>query len=158
MTEHEDQFPLDTSGMNPEEISAQYAAAFSEALESTGLVQVVEIKTMVQQFHILARLKNPKRERDLIYGPIEQMLRNCQDKGVLFFGKEYLLKDGGLVYGWVFSVGAEDFEDVVPTLCDTVTYREKTKVDVMEMPMLGRSTPQSSDATGGRGWQPTRGG
>jgi hypothetical protein len=154
---HDGQFPLDITGLSPEEISAKYAAVFSEALESTGLVQVVEIKTMVQQFHILARLKNPKRERDLIYGPIEQMLRNGQDRAVLFFGKEYLLKDDNLVYGWVFSVGAEDFEDIIPVLCDTITYREKPKLDVMEMPMLGKPTPQSSDATRGRGWSPVGG-
>ena len=154
---HEDQFPLDTTGLSPEEISARYAETFSRALESTELVQVVEIKTMVQQFHILARLKNPKRERDLIYGPIEQMLRNAQDRGVLFFGKEYLLKDDNLVYGWVFSVGAEDFEDVIPILCETITYREKPRVDVMEMPMLGKPTPMSTDATKGRGWSPVGG-
>lgn len=152
-----EEFPLDTTGLSPEEISAKYASVFAQALESTGLIQVVEIKTMVQQFHILARLRNPKRERDLIYGPIEQMLRNGYDKGVLFFGKEYLLKEGELAYAWVFSVGAEDFEDVIPTLCDTIAYREKPKLDVMEMPMLGKSTPMSSESTRGRGWTPVGG-
>ena len=143
--------------MDPLEVSEYWSGIFQDALESTNLVEIVEPKVAMNHFHLLGRVR-PENERKLVHGPINDMLNAIQKGDEGFFGKVYFKRSGKLKYAWVFSVGSDDLEALVGRLLEALDdHRPRAKkIDVLESPLLGPSTPQSGANPKGKGAAPVK--
>jgi hypothetical protein len=133
--------------MSPKDVAEHYAGLFANALESTGLIDVVEIKAARNQAHVLARVKR-EHERQMVHGPLYAMQLATIGRPIeLFTGKVFFVKPNDpkrkLKYAWTFTVAAEDLPEAVNLLTDAVDLRdEDERLDIMEAPMPGKPQPQ----------------
>ena len=137
---------MPTVDLGPQDIAAKLAERLKNSLEATDCVLIIETKVAVNQLHLLARVKKDT-ERDLIYGPVKEMLKVVKKGEDFFFGKSYFMRNNKLKYAWVFSVGAMDIEAMVSRLIDAIgsaTRRSMPKVDIMDIPLLGQQAPIST--------------
>ena len=140
--------------MSPEQKTAHYAQIAAAALERTGVIEIVEVSAnLVNQIHIMGRVKQ-EHERKVAHEIVNRvLLRAEQNPETLecFLGKQFLRKNGKLCYAWVFSYGSKNIVEATHLFCDSVT-EVSPKREVLEAPLMGAGTPQSSG--GGKGARP----
>lgn len=147
---------------SPIEHAEQLARILADALESTGLIEIIEPKAAVNTIHLMARVQR-QHERDVIHTIARNMLQSVAAHEEIYIGKSFFLRNGKMRYAWVFSVASDNLEDLVDVLVASIEesyddHEEEAtlkKVDVMEAPLLGPRTPQSSSYPGARGASPT---
>lgn len=149
---------FDAPDLTPEEVTEHYAGVVANILEGTNLIEVREIQAnMVNQIHLLARVKE-KDARTVAQLVVKSILFAVEASDVdAFIGKQYLIKEGDLVYAWVFSFthpsNIKKVADVVSAAIDKAIPTKK--VDVLEAPLLGSGPPQST-GVGIKGARPVR--
>ena len=148
----EDVLPSRSSDESPEEYARRQAHVLKQALERTKLVEIKEVQVMVNQVHLLGRVKT-ENEPKLIRGPIKAMwLRSNinKKKENLTTSKSYFGVNDDLKYGWTFSAGSDNLEDLVGRLCSALDDSDiEAKVELEEAVLLGPATPAGS-VTGGK--------
>ena len=127
------------------------AKMMANALEVTRLIEVVEVQAGVGKVHLLGRVKmeNERVFMDKVVDPILDAFFDCNADG--FVGKQFFKKKKGgpKKYGWVISFGSENLRDVANTICMAVE-ESVPRLEVMEAPLVGPSTPQSGGQRSGR--------
>lgn len=138
---------FDPDNVSPQEYAEHLGGIVANTLENTRLVEIVEVSAAAGQVHLLGRVKQ-ENERTLVHEVIDSILRQADDIGELFIGKQYFLRDKKLVYGWVFSYGANDLKEATRMVCDAIN-EAVPPMEVLESPLVGPGTPAGS--IGGRG-------
>jgi hypothetical protein len=154
----------DLSVFEAPEITAQEytehtAGVIANFLEATGLVEVREIQAnLVNQVHLLCRVKDANA-RTVAQKLVKAILVRAEVDGKIeaFIGKQFILKDGKLLYAWVFSFACEDLKRMAQVVCDAIEEAvPKRKIEVVESPLMGPGTPRSY-GPGSRGASPLKG-
>jgi hypothetical protein len=141
--------------LSDEDYTEHTAGQTANALQSTKLFEVVEVKTGIGQIHLLGRVKqdNERAFLDKVVVPILKVLEKYDGH----ICKQFLLKNGDLKYAWSVSFAAEDIRAVAHEVCNAIA-AAVPKLQVMEAPLVGPSTPQGAGPRGGRkGASPIRG-
>ena len=139
--------------LGPRDVAERLAQKFAEALESTHLLDVVEIRAQTNHVNILARVSKGK-EKQMIHGPAKAMLLATLGKRIeIFIGKTFFVKKNRkLMYAWAFTVASDDLAGAINLLCDVLEDSDDAGgIDVMEAPLMGRGTPLGSLAVTGSG-------
>lgn len=138
----------EAAGEDQSELAERYAQIFARALESTGFVQIVEVKAAVGQIHLRGRVKRDD-EGVLISRALKPMmstLNKAFGPQSHFFGKHYFLREKPTgeeesVYAWIFSLGDQRLREVVELACERLEDLAPPRREVTEVPLLGPSTP-----------------
>jgi len=141
---------FDAPEISPEEHAEHWAGIFANALTSTKLIGIVEVKSGVGQVHVMGRVRRD-RERvflEKVITPILRLFDRLED-GHGFLGKQFLLKDGEVKYAWVISFTSHALKDTVTQVCRCFE-SAIPRLEVTEAPLLGPSTPQSGGRKSGR--------
>jgi hypothetical protein len=136
--------------LSPEDEGKHYADLLASAMESTGLVEIVETKVSVGQIHFMCRVQK-KNEKEFAYSVLKPTLLAARGSFDLFTGKQFFIKKGTdeMVFGWVFAVGSMDLTEAVRTI-STILEVAAPQVMVTEAPLMGPPTPSGSVGKGGR--------
>jgi len=127
----------------------------ANALQATNLFEIVELKAGVIQFHIMGRVRKDN-EKNVILKIVKPILGAVSDSVDIFMGKQYILKNGNVVYAWVLSVSSQEIKKAAYTICEVLS-DSIPKFEVMESPLLGAPTPQTNGyQSGKRGAAPVR--
>lgn len=134
--------------LSPIETSAYWAGIFKDALESTKLVEIVESEHALNQIHLSGRVRS-ENEGKIVHGPISKMLDVVGPRGG-FFGKAYFKRKDQLRYAWVFSLASDDLEGLIKRILEALEefIEVAPKIDIMESPLLGPSTPMGEVSAG----------
>jgi hypothetical protein len=149
--EHEqaDLSEFDAPELSPQDYASHTCGMTANAFASTGLFEVVEEQAAPGQVHLLGRVKQEKERSfvELVVHPVLQAFVEQNIKG--FIGKQFMIKNGKLRYGWVVSFSAKDVRQAANHICGAFENLIPRR-EVMEAPLLGGSTPQSGGLTTGR--------
>jgi hypothetical protein len=139
---------FDAPNLSPQDYAEHTAQVIARILESTGLIEIVEVHASVGQVHLLGRVKaeNEKRYVDTVVKNSLLAMRKVCDG---FIGKQYLLREDRMVFGWVFSFGSEDLKRAAQAVADALDTLVPRR-EVMEAPLIGPPSPQSGGQTSGR--------
>jgi hypothetical protein len=156
---------FDAPDLTPEEMTKHTAGIIANALEETGLIEVREVQVnMVNQVHLLARVQ-AKHASTVAQKVVDTLLIRTDDDPEIdaFFGKQYIrkmdeeTKRKKLAFAWVFSFASKDLRYMAQVVCDAIEEAvPRKKLDVLEAPLLGPGTPQST-GPGSKGARPVRG-
>ena len=147
--------------LSPEEYADHTAKMVASAMEATKMFGVVEVQAGVGQAHILGRVKQDKERlfaEKVVYPVLIAIKKDPNCNG--FVGKQYMLKDGdkyeNMRYAWVFSFASNDLRSAAHNICEA--FRGAIpRMEVVEGPLMGPSTPQSGGQSSGRkGASPVR--
>jgi len=123
----------------------------ANAIEATKLIEIVEVKAGVGQVHLLGRVKtdNERVFMDKVVSPVLDAFFDCGADG--FVGKQFFKRKKGqpTKYGWVVSFASNSIREAANTICQAVE-DSVPRLEVMEAPLSGPSTPQSGGQKSGR--------
>jgi hypothetical protein len=141
---------FDAPEISPEEHAEHWAGILANALSSTKLIGVVEVRSGIGQVHVMGRVRRDQ-ERMFLEKIIDPILRffDRLDGGHGFVGKQFLLKDGEVKYAWVISFASNALKETVTQLCRCFE-AAIPRLEVTEAPLLGPSAPQSGGRRSGR--------
>ena len=140
--------------LSTEEQTGHVAGIVARILEATRLVEVVESSAnLVNQVHLLCRVK-AENEKKLVNTVVSALLTQEARTEDLdcHVGKQFLLRNGNVKYGWVFSFGAPDLNTITDSIAEALD-QFIPKQEVLETPLLGHGT-QPSSGPGARGAKP----
>lgn len=144
--------------ISPEEFADHTANLVANALASTKMFGVVEVRAGIGQVHVMGRVRR-ERERqfvDKVVMPILRVMESSDDCNG-FVGKQFILKDGAVKYAWVISFASNDLRRAASDICQAFE-AVVPRIEVTEAPLLGPGTPQSGGrSTGKRGASPVAG-
>jgi len=153
---------FDAPDLSPEEFADHVARGLARALESTGLIEVKEMKTSVGQCHFFGRVhKKNLRAWSRLTKKLLVAMEGFVDG---FVGRQEIvtLKNGAPKnsknpddyihkFGHLVSVGSNDLKGAADMLAQIIVEASPRKhVEVMEYPMLGSGAPQSGGIVTGR--------
>lgn len=147
--------------LSPEEYAEHTASMVANALTSTRLFEVVEVKAGIGQISLMGRVKSVDEKRfvQMVIDPaLDAMEGMC--KG--FIGKQYLKKKKGdkTKYAWVLSIASNNLKEAASEVCSSFE-SACPKMEVMESPLVGKgpgsSVPVKLGGTGSRGAMAVRG-
>jgi len=153
---------MSTDNFGPMAISERLARRLTQALENTGLIEIVEPRAAVGQIHLLARIRK-EGEKAFLYGPGKLILSALKKfpRTDIFIGKSFFIRADDLRYAWVVSIGSDQLEECVELVVNALGAEfepaPKRKLDLSETPLLGPAAPQSATRPGARGAAPVRG-
>ena len=146
---------FDAPDLSPEDYAEHTAQLMAKILENTGLTEIVEVHASVGQVHLLGRVKaeNEKKFVDtVVKNALVAMEKGCDG----FIGKQFMIRKGKVVYGWVFSFGSQDLRAAACAISDALEVLIP-KREIMETPLVGKGAPQSGGrGSGRRGAHPVR--
>ena len=123
----------------------------ANALDATGLIEIVEVQAGPGKVNLLGRVKqeNERVYMDKVVDPILDAFFDCNADG--FVGKQFFKrkKGGPKKYGWVISFGSESIRDAANMICQAIE-ESVPRLEVMEAPLVGPATPQSGGQRTGR--------
>lgn len=145
----------DIDGFAAPEITAQEFAEHTAqqtagAFAATRLFEVVEVKASIGQVHLLGRVKSDHEVAfvDKIITPTLRAIDKSKDcEGHIC--KQFLLKNDRTKYAWTVSFAANDLRAAAHAICSAIE-PAIPRVEVMESPLVGGSTPEGSVGKGGR--------
>jgi len=141
--------------LSPQEYADHTAQTMARVLESTSLIEIVEVHASVGQVHLLGRVK-AENEKKFVETVVKNSLIAMEKTSDGFIGKQYMLRNGRMLYGWVFSFGAEDLRGAARSIADEVEALVPRR-EIIEVPLVGPAAPQSGGAKSGkRGAHPVR--
>jgi len=143
----------DLSPKDQAEHTAQRTAA---AFEATKLIEIVEVKASPGQVHLLGRVRHDDEKEFLRSVVLPTLMAMSGDEADGHLCQQYFLKNGSLRYGWVISFASNNLK---ATACKIAEALEPAipRMEVLESPLQGPSTPQSGgQTTGRRGAAPVR--
>lgn len=133
---------FDALEVSPGEDAEHVAGIIANALEKSGWVEIVDVKSAVGQVHLLGRVK-PENERNVVHRLMENVLAKSDGKCETFFGKSYFRDSGKMKYGWAFSFASNNLREAAHAVTDAIA-EVVPRIEVMEAPLLGPSTPSGS--------------
>lgn len=145
---------FDAPELSPEDLAQHTANMMANALEATKMFEVVEVKSGIGQIHILGRVMREKERvfTEKVVHPVLVVMETDADCNG-FIGKQFLLKGGrsieNMKYAWVISFASNDLRSAA----SKVSYAFEPaipRVEVVESPLMGPSTPQSGGQISGR--------
>ena len=149
---------FDAPDLSPTQITEHCAGQIANAIESTGLVEVVEtMANMVNQVHFQCRVKD-SNAREVAHSMVHPLIRlGCENEAYDFFlGKQFLEKKGKIVFAWIFSFSASDIQGMTRDVIDAIDHLNgNAKKEVLETPLMGSGTPMSA-GQGSRGARPLK--
>lgn len=146
---------FEAPNLSPQEYAEHAAQTMARILESTTLIEVVEVHASVGQVHLLGRVKAENEKKfveTVVKSSLIAMDKTCDG----FIGKQYMLRNGRMLYGWVFSFGAEDLKSAARAIADAIDVIVPRR-EIVEVPLVGPPAPQSGgQKSGKRGAHPVR--
>lgn len=136
--------------LTPEEYAEHTANLTANAFQATGLFEVVEVKAGVGQVHLLGRVKQDDERAflDKVITPVlKAMDASHECEGHIC--KQFILKNGRTKYAWTVSFAANNLKAAAYAICEAIQ-PAIPKLEVMESPLVGPSTPQGAGPRGGR--------
>lgn len=138
--------------VSSEDKNERIAQVVAGNLEATKLFDPVEVQAGTAAVHIMGRVKK-QDEKVFVDEVIYPLLKRSEELGVGgYIGIQYFLKGGALRYGWVISFQSNSvlsFQSDAYSLCDSFAQAVVVN-EVMEAPLMGRSTAQSGGRSSGR--------
>lgn len=149
---------FDAPELSAREFAEHTAKQTASAVQATQIFEVVEVKANVGQVHILGRVKKDADAQfvDKVVTPILRAIRDTDGcEGHLC--KQFLLKNEATKFAWTISFAANDLREAAHAVVDAIK-PAIPRVEVMESPLRGPSTPQGAQGKSGRkGASPVRG-
>jgi len=141
---------FDAPEISPEEHAEHWSGILANALSSTKLLGIVEVRSGIGQVHIMGRVRRDK-ERMFLEKVVDPILRffDRDDECHGFLGKQFLLKDNDVKYAWVISFASNDLKSTVSRACQSFESAIPRSV-VTEAPLMGPGAPQSGGQKSGR--------
>lgn len=141
---------FDAPEISPEEHAEHWAGILANALTSTKLIGIVEVRSGIGQIHVMGRVRRDQERMFLekIIDPILRFFDRLED-GHGFVGKQFLLKDNEVKYAWVISFASHALKDTVTQACRCFE-SSIPRAEVTEAPLLGPAAPQSGGRRSGR--------
>jgi hypothetical protein len=139
---------FDAPDLSPQDHAEHIAGIVSRAIESTGLMQVKEVKATVGKIHLLGRVVD-ENKKDFVQKFGKGVWRRVNTWCDIFLGTQYFPYKGdveNIMYGWVFAFSTENLMEACKEIC-AVAEELTPRTDTMEVPLMGPSTPQGG---GGR--------
>lgn len=135
------------------EATQEVAKILVEALNRTGVIEVLETQISVNEVHMMARVHR-ENEKDWVHGAARSLLYAVDDKQIeLFIGKQFFLKDG-LKFAWVVAFSGPDLIKFADRLV-AVIEEHQPEVEIGEQPLLGPKAPQAK-GPGSKGVRPVQ--
>ena len=143
--------------LTPEEYAEHTANQTANAFQATKLFEVVEVKAGVGQVHLLGRVRQEDERAflDKVITPVLKAIEASHEcEGHIC--KQFILKNGKTKYAWTISFAANNLRAAAHAICEAIT-SAVPRLEVMESPLVGPSTPVSDGAGGKRkGASPVR--
>lgn len=120
----------------------------ANALEATGLIEIVEVRAGVGQVHLLGRVKknNERAYVERVVDPALEAMEKSKVDGHIC--KQFFRRNGKKKYGWTFSFAAENLSEAAGVICNSFGMLAP-KFEVTEAPLTGPGTPHGSLPGGG---------
>jgi len=141
---------FDAPDLSTQDYADHTAKMTANALEATGLIEIVEVRAGPGQVHLLGRVKKDN-ERAYVEHVVDPSLEAMEDEEVDgHICKQFFRRNGRKKYGWTFSFAAEDLRAAANTICNSFA-SQAPRFEVTESPLQGPGTPQGSVGAGGQG-------
>jgi len=136
--------------LTPEEYAEHTANLTANAFQATKLFEIVEVKAGVGQVHLLGRVKQEDERAfmEKVVTPVLKAIeasRECEGH----ICKQFFLKNGKVKYAWTVSFAANNLKAAAHAICEAISIAVP-RLEVMESPLVGPSTPIGGGAGGGR--------
>lgn len=146
--------PYAAPALDVEDYAEHTAQMLARALENTGLIEVAEVRANAGQAHLMGRVRQD-REKTFLAQVVKPLLRVMETNCKGFVGRQYLLRNDELRFGWVISFSSNNLKETAHLLCQALEPAIPVKVEVTEAPLVGTGTPQSGGLrTGKKGAAP----
>lgn len=141
---------FDAPEISPEEHAEHWSGILANALSSTKLLGIVEVRSGIGQVHVMGRVRRDK-ERMFLEKVVDPVLRffDRDEECHGFVGKQFLLKDNEVKYAWVISFASNDLKSTVSRICQCFE-GAVPRQEVTEAPLMGPGAPQSGGQKSGR--------